>query len=454
MRVLMICNRDDQYQIIRDLFNEHFPKVALAWVKGRQESILNIREYGGPLFTIIDSTLADESIHDLFLQIAQLTAREPIVFIGSGSAEKKELPPDFYDVNASNGVIKRPIGAAQFIETVKKAMGHLYEGMLLEQPINFNKGECLPMKIRGLYRMEKAQYDVFFEIMEGKFYKVFSKGDPIYHANLNKLARKGVKTLYLKKDDQLNYIDEAIEKLQKTWTIPELSNDNIFVLQITSCGIIHDAVKTVGVTEKVEELTRKIIDFLPIVFKKYGSLQDLLEEFPFHNKDLAEQSVLTMYIAHALLLKMGWGADMSVMKLGLASILHDAFISNDDLVVVTSLNDRNLHMFNAADQDDFVHHPVRAAKIAQEFEQFSDVDFIISQHHELPDGSGFPQGLNSHQITGLSSLFVLANNLVAQICQKGMEREALVKVFQKFDEYYSMGNFKAPLKLLKDLFLK
>ena len=134
--------------------------------------------------------------------------------------------------------------------------------------------------------------------------------------------------------------------------------------------------------------------------------------------------------------------------MALASILHDCTLSNEDMTKIYSLKDPNLKMFTPAEQEEFRVHPIKAAEVAKHFSGFTEVGFVIEQHHELPTQDGFPHALNSHEITTYSGVFILSNNFVSLINQRGTSKESLDKSYQLMVKDYNIGNFKTPLQLL------
>ena len=92
--------------------------------------------------------------------------------------------------------------------------------------------------------------------------------------------------------------------------------------------------------------------------------------------------------------------------------------------------------------------PEEADKLVREVGDIpADIDSIILQHHERPDGSGFPHGIDATKISPLGALFILAHDLlVYKIENKGSDIAAFVA---QLDPIYRKGAFKDVLKALK-----
>jgi len=83
----------------------------------------------------------------------------------------------------------------------------------------------------------------------------------------------------------------------------------------------------------------------------------------------------------------------------------------------------DIHAFEATkdklsekERELFLNHPKQMAELISTLGNAPiDADIIILQHHELPDGSGFPNKLMAQKLSPLSSLFIIAEDFVHYI---------------------------------------
>lgn len=453
MNVLFICDNKADWEIYTNLFKLHFSQLQLICKLNFKDANKYILEEGSPLFTIIDSLLKENSLDDIFLNICKLTEKRPVVFIEPEAPAKKRFPLDFYEVNSANSFIKRPLQLVQFKEVIKKVLKSIQGEMLEMAAVEMDRDGCLPVKIRNFYRFNKVPYDVYMELTHTKFVKIISKNEPYTEGLIQKLMQRKIRFLYLEKKDHLEFLERSLVSLLKIMHTPSINSDSIMVAQITGVAIMHEYVRTVGVSDKILSLAKKIIEKTFKVYRDLRTINEVIKRFPFEQKDLSDQAILTMYICEAIINDMGWGNDIMRHKLGLASLIHDCMLTNDDMIRITRMDDPNLEMFSDEEKEEYRQHPLKTAEAALSFQGFPEAEFIISQHHELPDGKGFPHGLNSHQITALSCVFIIANNFVGELANKGLKRESIKSIIAEFSEKYDVGNFKQPLKSLRKFFL-
>lgn len=452
MKAVFVCDNKEDWEFYTNLFKLHFSKIELICKISVKDAIQFISEDGPPLFVIIDSLVRGDTLEKYFHEICMVTEKRPVLFIEPPPDVSKRLPIDFYEVNSANGLIKRPFILDQFKECVKKILKAIHGELLKLSSVDMNREDCLPVKVRNFYRFKKVPYDVYLELTPTKFVKIINKNEAFTEGLIQKYISKKVRFFYLEKKDHLQFLERSLLSLLKILHTPKIAKESIIAAQISSVAIIHEYVRTIGVCEKIIMLSKKLIEKTFRVYRDVRTLNELFKIYPFRDNDLSEQAVLTMYICEAILIDMGWGNDIMRNKLGLASIIHDCLLTNDDLVSISSAKDPNLSMFSEIEQNEYLTHPKRTAEVALDFLGFPESEFIILQHHELPSGQGFPQGINSHQITALSCVFIIANNFVCELGQKGISKPSINKILNGFTEIYDTGNFKKPLQSLRKFF--
>jgi hypothetical protein len=99
----------------------------------------------------------------------------------------------------------------------------------------------------------------------------------------------------------------------------------------------------------------------------------------------------------------------------MASLFHDFVFENIEHAKINSLAELNLARY-AVSEEEFKtirNHPIKASEVVMTMTEIpADVDTIILQHHERPDGSGFPHGINSNQISPLAAIVIVAHDIL------------------------------------------
>lgn len=456
MKVLFIGHIPEEDKAIIRLFGNNFPKIKLVGLKSIDSLVEEITN-GGPFsFIAVNIDNKNLNVPELYEIINDTLGTRPFVFIGTPNSVKSQLTNEIMDNTALNSLIELPLEVDEFKKSINVAIEWVKKEEFEDSILEFSRDDLHPMRLRNFYLFDQLPYDVYVELTSTKFGKVISKDKNYTQQLIQNYSRRGVKYLYLKKDDHLKFLDTSIKNLIKIYESKLADKKKYITLHLKTAYFIHQFIKAASVSEDIGKLVHLYIESVSTVVKSFDNISDLLElTIDSNNMTFAEQSVATSYLCEKILANMGWTADMTRGKILLASLLQDISLNNDDLIKIRSLNDPNFKMFSDEEQEEFKLHPQKAAVIASYFNGFSDVDFILLEQHEHPTGDGFPKGLNSSGLTAISCIFILACNYISRFSSTAKTPTQHKDIYMNIKRIYNTGNFKDPLKALeKSLKLK
>jgi HD-GYP domain-containing protein (c-di-GMP phosphodiesterase class II) len=220
---------------------------------------------------------------------------------------------------------------------------------------------------------------------------------------------------------------------------------------LTDLESVQAMSQRLGFSAEVQELTKQSVGQTIKTIRNIPQLSELLLQIRKEkDKYIASHSMLLAYVSCALASKMEWSSDTTYQKLTLAAFLHDMVLKNNDLAAIQTLEEleQNSKKFSPAEQKTYRDHPALGAEIVRRFHEIPpDVDLIIAQHHERPDGTGFPRGLTHLRIGPLSSVFIISHDIVAYLLSSeqagNTQNERVLEEFvEKNKGKYVGGNFK------------
>lgn len=442
MKALYICDNKEEWRPLHNLFHSHFPKVEFVCsLKGVEA--LEYLSFEGPFAVVmIEAGIRSDDPSKLCQQIIDVTGERPIVFIGTPAMIRDRVSHDLYNNHEINGIIERPLEIEEFTEIITKSLEWAKKEEFEASIEELDKEQLLPMKIRNFYLFNSIPYDVFLELTSIKYVRVISAGRPYTEADINTLSRRNIRYLYLKKDEYLKFLEDSVAQLTVKFAKKIKPMSDALQYQIKATMVIQQYLRTVGVTESIIELCAKVIESIGATYDGAEKFKQILAAFPFETRDFAEQSLLVAYFCEAISDGLDWKSDIVRKKLGLASLLMDCTLTNDELSQVRTLNDPALEEFTEEEQLQFRNHPKKAAELVANFAGFPEADFIIHEHHELPDGSGFPQKLNASRLTAISSLFIMSGNIVSRLSLMGLSPNSLREVLANMRMDFNVGHFR------------
>jgi response regulator RpfG family c-di-GMP phosphodiesterase len=171
----------------------------------------------------------------------------------------------------------------------------------------------------------------------------------------------------------------------------------------------------------VAQLDEKVEQVL-VEIRKENKLKKLFASMKI-NRDpesyLAVHVGMLINISTAISMKLEWNTEKTLSKFVYASYLHDiALADRNDLAQISDFNDITLkkNELSPADYKLIFEHPNIAATTLSDFRDIPmDVLTIVRQHHELPDGTGYPSKISNKKIIPMSAVFIISHDLTNYI---------------------------------------
>ncbi|CAM9872365.1 unnamed protein product, partial [Chrysoparadoxa australica] len=453
LKALFICDQKDEWTLLTNLFHAHFTGVELICALKGSEAIDTL-SFDGPFgMIIIECGIKDADPTDLAEEIFDTVGPRPLLFVGTPAMIKDRVREGFFDQYEMVSIYNKPYKPEEITTAIQDAINWAKQQEFEESIVEIDQANFLPLKLRNFYLYEKLPFDVYIELTKTKYILAIKANKNYTQSQIQDYQKRNIKTLYLEKNEHLSFLENSISKIQSTLRKGQFPSPSKHIQTIVAgVLVVHQYIRDVGVSETLKEFVDELINQLSVVFKKYNNLEELLLDFPMEHGDLAEQAVLKGLICEFLTLSLGWKSNLVKQKTGLSAILHDSLLEREEWATITYKDHPDLDFLSEEQRKNFIDHPKRAAEISRNFSQYTEVDFIIDQHHEQPDGSGFPLGLHTGKITQVSSVFILASNLVTHLVINGITAGTIRNILSGFSQLYNVGTFKEPLnELIKEL---
>lgn len=314
--------------------------------------------------------------------------------------------------------------------------------------------------INFLAILDGINKNLFIRLGKDKYVKVFNADDNTGILDIKKYKEKGITYFYLNRDTA-NWV---IQQIQNQIEIFLKANNFRFVLRGESDtpekrfeqkilrlnDEVHIDKEFKEQIDKTVEKIRSLIEKEPKVeeyLQKLGEKQD-------HYALFTQKMHLVSLISCTLAKQLDWISRSTMDKLVYASVLCDITLAvRPELLKIQSLAEfeKVKNSLSEEDQKIFLSHPKDAGSlIKKSFKNAPpDTDAVAFQHHETPDGSGFPNGIEADKIAPLSALFIVATDFSYYFLKD--DEPTLDDFILKCQSRYDYVNFRKILKALDKL---
>lgn len=313
----------------------------------------------------------------------------------------------------------------------------------------------VPISLSLLKKINIIPAELFVKISEDKILKIFNQGDLFTDTEFQKYKMKGVSSLYIRSLDFLEISHQIEKDILTSISDPSLPKEQKF---INIHSNIMSIVETYDLSEGLVELTKTTINhFLQETQKQknlYNAISHILEDSSSY---LSKHAILSAHLACGLANLLDWKSDLTFYKLTLAAFFANCRLPQYEVTSAAQALHLNYPTVLKQTNQETIYqdHPIEASKVIQKFFNIPpDVDKIVLEHHEKPDGTGFPRGLFHSNISPFGAILIIASDVADKLIlakdQGGDFEYGLYERYMK-DQGYSKGQFKKILDVVAKL---
>lgn len=301
----------------------------------------------------------------------------------------------------------------------------------------------------SLLHEKVISYPLYIKLGQSKFVKVALENENDLKDTIAHYRQKDVHSFYMKREDFRNWIEVLFETKEIKTSGGPLSH-------ITDvCRLYHSRLhlqlSAFGIEEKHVKLVGMVLSDIVRELNARPNLAELLEIILQSDNFLGDHSFFIIFLATYLAKDLGLSSEGTTKKIIYAAFFHDLGIRDPELVK----REREVGGIDArAEHQEVKYHAQTILEQLDRFPEFrGEVAQIIMEHHEEPDGSGYPHGINAGAIHPLSCLFILCHRASELFLLKGLTPAQVAAQFKgELGEFYNEGNFRRPLQVMRSHF--
>lgn len=321
-----------------------------------------------------------------------------------------------------------------------------------------NEDHYCRIDINFLSILDGINKNLFIRLGQDKYIKIFHEDDNTNLLDIQKYKAKGINYLYLNRETA----DWVINQIQSQIDIFLKASNFRFVLRGASDSPkkrfeqkILRIDEEVYIDKDFKESIDKAVERIRSIVEKEAKVEQYLKVLKEKQDNYAlytQKMNLTSLISCALAKQLDWISKTTMDKIVYASVLSDITLAvRPELLQIQNLDEfeKIKSTLTEEDQKIFLSHPKDAANLIKRYFNTAppDTDVLAYQHHELPDGSGFPQGLRAEKISPLSALFIVATEFSFYFLKD--DEPTLDDFILKCHSRFDFVNFRKVIKALE-----
>jgi len=283
-------------------------------------------------------------------------------------------------------------------------------------------------------------------LLSGKYLKLNYSDDQFVEI-LRKLQQKDVQEVYIKQTDCKILIEHAQAALSsKNFFNPSTVVEKKMETAENSVQVVKQVIKELGVTPETVQLIKTANDRAMSIMHEAPTLYVFLQRFKKSCSEEFLQSMLTSFVCTMMIEQFPWKSDQVKEKAAMASLLCDMLLDKKDFELIREW-EKSGYVNELPDR--IKRHPTETAdKLRPKRLIASETITIIEQHHELPNGKGFPMGPNAPKFNQLAAIFIIAQNFIEQLFIHDFDFEKRFEIIANLRLKYDARSFDKSLDAL------
>ncbi len=345
--------------------------------------------------------------------------------------------------------LQKPYRSKDLQDIVKSLLHKTVECVFAEQ-------EYVPVSVGTLQRIKTLSCPLFLRLGQTHFVKLLNAGMFFDESVLDRLQVKGVGHLYLQKENLPRLLGDFKEMVFNRMYLHSMKERPCEALALAkgTKELLVMAAKTMNWSPDLMAIGN---DNIRMVQNIVGSDKDVAAVFDWFSDPASHElgigsGFLLTYLLVALTKRIKVDDPMALETLTLAAFFHD--IALDEYHIQNQsrfINALRLGGSISKEGREVIRsHPEKGRLILSDWKNCSpDVLRIIEEHHERPDGTGFPKGLKDQQLHSLSKIFIIANE-VNESFHRVKTREAMISDLQGKAAVFKVGECSRIFSVMLD----
>jgi HD-GYP domain-containing protein (c-di-GMP phosphodiesterase class II) len=344
-----------------------------------------------------------------------------------------------------NAFLLKPCPPEEFLEKVMWCLDDEHDKNKIYSKDSKNIDEKMPVSSDVFLKINTIPCDVYVKLGAEKYVKIINKNELFLTEIILRLIAKGVESFFINKSELSNYSESIVQNLYSILKRKKIKIDEAAQSQTTNKAlqIIKNSLIKCGFSNTIIAVTEEVVNIQVDMIKRSPELSGFMEKFQLFRKMNTEHSRLVSFFTVAILKEIGWDSESTLHNMCLASLLHDISLP-EDFAQKLSGHD-HLSKLSDSDKQLYEHHSEESAHLAKHFSAIAQgIEQVIHEHHELPDGTGFPRRLTAQLVHPLSACLHMADVTAYYMWEEDFDADRACAILMKKKEFYSKGFYRKP----------
>lgn len=348
--------------------------------------------------------------------------------------------------NSKSGYLQKPFEPEDLIKLIAEQLNIV--------SIDAYKDEFTTMSLSAIRINEVLPFDIYLNLGVKHYVKYFNAHKQLTQSEKDRLKKLKTNEVHIRTDEFKKFIGDRQRTVFDSIILPVMGLEHPFDISSINDELTHLGLNSILNDKEIMDLTQKNLKTVFALVYKVKAFDGLV--------DWVNSSELCPKKMHSILLTLFCNIILKNMKsapfdfkiylnLGYCALLHD--LNLDDYMIKNEskiLNGIKLNLpFNKSEQELLIEHVNKVVTLVSSWAHCPQIVIdVISQHHERPSGSGFPNKIDGSKISNLAGIFNVAHDMIDLVWARKTGADLHDSVAKLASEYKGYKHFEEPLEII------
>lgn len=310
-----------------------------------------------------------------------------------------------------------------------------------------HEAKLIKIKISQLIKFSESFRGIELHVLVGGKFVKMNYANEQFIEILRRLQQKDLEEVYVNQMDCSKIVNSVQEKMSnKSFYDPKTTDEERIERSYQSAEIAKNFINQLGPDKTTIDIMKTVGKKTTEMMHESPSLFSFIERFRKNCSDEFMKTILTGYLMSMVIDKFPWKTSQVKEKAALASMLCDLTLDKNDFKAIRETQQSTY-------SEKIMNHPLDVATLLNSSKDLIPQETItmILQHHEKPDGTGFPYGIGPERFNQMSAIFIVCQVYTEKLFINNFDYSKRLYILSEIKASYRSRSFEKAIIALSEV---
>lgn len=300
---------------------------------------------------------------------------------------------------------------------------------------SFTEEEYLAVPVSSLLHRKASLSDLFIRLASNKMIKVAHKGGSIDVERIERFGEKNIQYLYVHRTEFASIVSDLVRGAEHLTGLTQVPTDLKIMKFFNIAESVYTELLNLPISDESLGRAIRLSTEISTSLREKPDFSKLVKSVVSMGDEFSRHSLGSVVMSNLLVTQLSWSSPKLLAPVTMGAFFHDIGLKE----LPEALWFKNRLEMNREEALLWETHPALGVKMLNSISFITpDVLRIVQEHHEVPNGTGYPGKLRLDRIFPMAKVVSFGNVLAHEMFDPVVgEPFSLDRISQKIEHVYS-----------------